>query len=214
MKSALGFRLSTDQSGVVIEIEESATEKSAWKIAYPEVKRPLKRILLDPGHSLKEPGARSNDGTAKEEDLNLLQAELIAKALMGRAKVDIYNPPEDSLQDIGNHSAGYDMFISLHNNSYDGYADPGTEVFVYPTAKQSSRELADAFVDAISFALGSTNRGMKEMNLAVLRMAEVICGGPCVLVESFFLNPYGQETAKIRAVKSAEAIATALSKML
>lgn len=214
MKSALGLKVSTGVDGVLIEIEESATEKSAWKVAYPEVKRPLKRILLDPGHSLKEPGARSRDGTAKEEDLNLLQAELVAKNLMGKAKVDIYNPPVDSLQDIGNHAAGYDIFVSFHHNSYDGYSDPGTEVLIVPTAKTASKELAHRLVVEISEALGSTVRGVKEMNLAVLRTAEVVCEGPCVLIESFFLNPYGLETAKIRSAKAAETIASCLSKML
>lgn len=174
----------------------------------------MKRILLDPGHSSDEPGARSRDGTAKEEDLNLLQAELVAKALMGKAKVDIYNPAVDSLRDIGNHAADYDMFISFHHNSYDGYSDPGTEVLISPTAKLASVELADKMVKAISSALGSADRGVLERNLGVLRTAEVVCAGPCILIESFFLNPYGHETAKIRSVKAAEAIASCLSEML
>lgn len=174
----------------------------------------MKRILIDPGHSSEEPGARSRDGTAKEEDLNLLQAELVAKALMGKAKVDIYNPAVDSLRDIGNHAADYDIFISLHHNSYDGYSDPGTEVLISPSAKLASVELADKMVKAISDALGSADRGVLERNLGVLRTAEVVCAGPCILIESFFLNPYGRETAKIRSVKAAEAIASCLSKML
>jgi N-acetylmuramoyl-L-alanine amidase len=213
MRYAQGFTVSTGQNGVLIEITENENERSVWMIAYPEIKRPLKRILLDPGHSTKVPGAQSAKG-AREEDLNLLQAEIIAKALMGKAKVDIYNPPDDVLQDIGNHSAGYDMFISLHHNSYDGYGDPGTEVLVSPTAKLESVQFADKLVKSISNALGSTNRGVKERNMAVLRTAEVICGGACVLVESFFLNPYGMETAKIRSTKAAEAIAATIESML
>lgn len=214
MKSAQGFTVSTDQSGVVIEIEESATEKIAWKIAYPEIRRPLKRILLDPGHSLQVPGARSTDGTAKEEDLNLLQAELIAKALMGRARVDIYNPPMDSLQDIGNHASGYDIFVSLHHNSYEGHDDPGCEVLISRDAKSSSRDLAAALVEAISYRLSCRNRGVKEGGWAVLRAAEVVCSGPCVLVESYFLNQYGVESAKKRSAAAAEAIVGVLESMV
>lgn len=172
-----------------------------------------KRILIDPGHSEREPGARG--AGAEEEDLNRLQAQEIAKGLLGIAKVDIYDPEVDDLYDIGDKAASYDIFLSLHHNAYEGYDDPGTEcLYSARNAKESSIRLAEKLAVAVSDALGSTNRGAKSKGLAVLSRSESVCNGPCVLMESFFLNKYDMITASTRTKKAANAIVKVLSALV
>jgi N-acetylmuramoyl-L-alanine amidase len=170
-----------------------------------------RRVLLDPGHSNKEPGARSNDGTAKEEALTLLQAQIVRDALE-KAGFDAFitNPEVDDIEKIGDSAKGYDLFLSLHLNSYDGDSDPGTEVFVVRNPTYADFAAAKAVCNSICNALKTTNRGVKEKNFTVIRAAGEVCFGPVMLVESFFLNPYNAETAKKRAIVAAEAIADAL----
>jgi len=170
-----------------------------------------KRVLLDPGHSNKEPGARSNDGTAKEEVLTLLQAQIVRDALEKAGHIAVITNPEvDDIENIGASAANYDFFLSLHLNSYDGNEDPGTEVFVVRDPTFGELSAATAVCNAVSKALGSKNRGVKQMNFTVIREAGRVCNGPVMLVESFFMNPYNAETAKKRAIVAAEAIADAL----
>jgi N-acetylmuramoyl-L-alanine amidase len=174
-----------------------------------------KRVLLDPGHSEGEPGARSNDDSAEEEDLARLQASTIQKALQDAGHVcDIYDPMVDDLSDIGRKAEGYDLFLSLHFNSYDGNKDPGTEVFVLPGADATNRKFATAILEGIVKALGSTNRGVKEANWKVIRVADQYCKGPALLIESFFLNAYSAGAAGQRATVAGGAIAKAVVGLL
>lgn len=182
----------------------------------PPAPKPLKvmRVLLDPGHSEGEPGARSNDGSAEEEDLARLQASIIQKELQTAGHVcDIYDPKVDDLSDIGRKADGYDLFLSLHFNSYDGNRDPGTEVFVLPGADATNRKFATAILNSIVGALGSTNRGVKEANWQVIRVADQYCKGPALLIESFFLNSYSAGAAMQRATLAGGAIATAVLRL-
>lgn len=173
------------------------------------------RILLDPGHSSLHPGARSKDGTAREEYLTLMQANLIAEDLKESGHIaDIFNPNDDSLTSIGKKAAGYNLFVSLHLNSYDGSEDPGTEVFVVRDASASDKAAAQIVVNEICKVLGTKNRGVKETNYTVIAEARKVCLGPVMLIESFFLNKYDAESAKKRAVQAADAITTALLKLL
>jgi N-acetylmuramoyl-L-alanine amidase len=167
-----------------------------------------KKIFLDPGHSEKETGASSAKG-AQEEDLNRLQAGLIKKGLeaTGRFEVTIFDPENDDLYAIGAASKGYDMFISLHHNSYSGTEDPGTEVlYDNDKAEAQSKKLAENLSVAISKILGVRNRGIKPFAGAVLDTAERQGVFPVVLVESYFLNPYTQAQAEDRSEKAAMAI--------
>jgi uncharacterized protein YcbK (DUF882 family) len=149
--------------------------------------------------------------------LNRAQAVYIKRVLEAAGIVaTIYDPPADGLGDIGSHARGYDCFVSLHHNSYDGDADLGTEVlFDNDKAKASSKVFAADLCNRISIALGTKNRGSRAQGLGVLDAAEQVCSGPCVLCESYFLNPYNDQAAAIkRSEKAAEAIAQGIISFL
>ncbi|HLO46806.1 MAG TPA: N-acetylmuramoyl-L-alanine amidase [Kamptonema sp.] len=182
--------------------------------------RPLKRILLDPGHSRSKPGARGASAEVKEEILNEIQATVIKEKLdQNGFVVDIYNPNTDNLTDVGKHAQGYDMFLSLHHNSYGGTGDPYTCAMIdNDKAKSSSKELAALVAKRVATAIGNPlfggthgTQGVYQAGLGVLDAAESVCEGPCILVESYFLNSYGNiniatERSKQAAIAIAEAV--------
>jgi N-acetylmuramoyl-L-alanine amidase len=174
-----------------------------------------KRVLLDPGHSEKEAGSRSNHGTAEEEDLNRLQAKIIKTRLNAAGiECDIYDPLVDNLDDIGAKAKGYYLFLSLHHNKFKGETDPGTETFVLPGADANTRKFAQAIQSAVVSALGTTDRGVKETSWQVIRVADQYSTGPAILVESYFLNPYNKAQAEERSAKAAEAISKSVIEKL
>ena len=208
-----------------------AEPTKAWPTSIPTdpVKPPPvtgKKVLLDPGHSSSRPGARSNNGIVKEELLNVIQATVIQEQLklVGIAS-DIYNPDPDNLTDVGNHAKGYDAFIALHHNSYDGSGNasggPYCCVMVLPEGrcKTSSKILAGKISESISVAIGVPNfggtdgeKGVYHAGLSVLNAAEPVCTGPCVLVESYFLNGIkDMATATEKSTIAAKAIAKAIA---
>jgi N-acetylmuramoyl-L-alanine amidase len=101
-----------------------------------------KRILLDPGHSRSRTGARGASPEVKEEILNEIQATVIKEKLDQKGfVVDIYNPDPDNLTGVGKHAQGYDMFLSLHHNSYGGTGDPYTCAMIDNDKAKPSCEL-------------------------------------------------------------------------
>lgn len=184
-----------------------------------------KKILLDCGHSKSNVGARSNNGLVKEELLNEIQAQVIKDILESAGYVaDIYNPDHDDLTGIGKRAKDYHAFVSLHHNSYSG---SGTEaggpyccVMCLPEerCKASSVKLAGKISAAISNDIGVPNfggthgeKGVYHAGLSVLNAAEPVCVGPCVLVESYFLNGIkSMAIANEKSTKAAKAIARVL----
>jgi N-acetylmuramoyl-L-alanine amidase len=181
----------------------------------PPAPKSSKKVLLDPGHSEGEAGARSNDGTAEEEDLNRLQAQIIKARLKAAGiECDIVDPMVDNLTAIGQSAKGYYLFLSLHHNKYEGGSDPGTETFVLPGADDNTRKFAQAIQSSVVKALRTQDRGVKEAGWQVTRVADQYSSGPAILVESYFLNPYSKVTAVSLSTKAAEAMSAALVSLL
>lgn len=167
------------------------------------------KIFLDPGHAESKTGARSNDGTAQEEDLNRLQASIIKRELeaTGRFECTIFDPAIDNLVEIGKAAKGHDMSLHLHHNSYSGSGDPGTEcLYDNDKAETQSKQLAVKISAAIAKSLGTKDRGAKPFGGTVMDYAEQQGNFPVVLPESYFLNPYSKAEAEERSTKAALAM--------
>jgi N-acetylmuramoyl-L-alanine amidase len=172
------------------------------------------KIFLDPGHSIRRTGARSSDGTAKEEALNVLQCNIIKRELeaTGKFLCTIYNPENDDLTDVGSQAKGHDMSLHVHHNSHDGgNTDPGTEVlYDNDKAEAQSKEFAAKLSAAIAKALGTKDRGAKPFAGTVMDVAERQGTFPVVLSESYFLNPYDKAEAEVRSATAAMAMVGAI----
>lgn len=160
-------------------------------------------ILLDPGHSQRDPGAISPNGRVKEYALNVAQAEYIKNSLKDKCTVDIYDPVGKSLSEIGNKAAGYDLFISLHHNSYSGTGEPGVEAFTPRKFDIHQREFCEKVTRKIAKELGIPDRGHKVANHNVTVAAAKHCDA--YLIESHFVND--ETSLAVATAKSLKAAA-------
>jgi N-acetylmuramoyl-L-alanine amidase len=174
--------------------------------------RPIKCIVLDPGHGGKDPG--NQEGRRQEKQYTLTFARELS-ALLSKAgfKVSLTRNSDTFIDlpvrpDLARRR-GADLFISLHFNSFDGAGAStvqGAEVFCMTPAHASSTNargegagagsfpgnrfdsknvlLAYQIQKALAEKAGSEDRGVKRARYAVLRAAEM----PAVLIEAAFMT--------------------------
>ena len=131
-------------------------------------------IVLDPGHGGVDRGASSDDGSyTAERDVNLKMAKYLRDYLNNYENVKVilthegFDSGELSVFDRAiiarNNSA--DLFVSLHNNSYDENPQEGAEVFVsantsLPKYNEQTTILAEKVLENLG-KLGIESRGVK-----------------------------------------------------
>ena len=194
---------------------------------------PSKLIVLDPGHNHGgDDGAYSTHNGVRysERDINMdiamkTKAALEAKGyrvVLTRTPFDIeYLSVNDSLTkrvELAN-SLNADLFISIHQNSFDKESANGTEVYYTTKSNDSgfpaspnkayklstSKTLANNIVNNIS-SIGFTNRGAKDGNLFVVRNTIM----PAVLVECGFISNL-KDVTNLTNSNIQEKIATAIA---
>lgn len=162
------------------------------------------KVFLNPGHDTKyDSGAVHYDadgnvdlrecdvaakiGTAVQKYLEaagcecyLMQSDNLAPTPAGRSDYD--DRQSTTVTETAN-DWGADIFISIHCNAASGTAR-GTETECY-SRMSNGGNLAQCIQDQIVSALGTVDRGVKEMpGLIVLRHTDM----PAVLVETAFID--------------------------
>jgi len=155
--------------------------------------RPYK-VLIDPGHGGKDPGAVAVYPDVLEKDINLAIAKLVKRCarrgdFLFSARLTRFTDRTVSLDDrvAQTEKINPDLFVSLHCNSFAEPDVEGVEVFFKPGCIES-RHLAQNLLEHILGAMPDhKSRGAKPANLFVLRNSPV----PAALIEYEFLsNPY------------------------
>jgi N-acetylmuramoyl-L-alanine amidase len=128
-------------------------------VSLPSMDRYLiKRIVLDPGHGGKDPGAVGRHLNLKEKDIVLKIAKKTKKLLKENLDVEIFLTREDdkfvSLADrtefANKHQA--DLFVSIHCNAAYNTHSHGTEVYYLSPAKSDEARAVEALEnDVIKF---------------------------------------------------------------
>ena|GEM_PF-229173 len=161
---------------------------------------PLSRkiIVVDAGHGGRDPGMVSNK--VEEKDINLSIAQKLQVFLeQGGATVIITRLDDKDLsknksgdmyvrRSIANSSSA-DIFVSIHQNSFNSPNVKGAQVF-YFNESDNSQKLAD-FVQTrlVEFADPSNKfKAKANSNYYVLKQTEM----PAVLVECGFLTNYNE----------------------
>ncbi len=148
----------------------------------------LVRIMIDPGHGGKDPGAVAHG--LEEKHLTLDIAKRIKRALESEYEsitVDLTRETDEyvSLTDranLANHK-DVDFFLSIHVNAGGG---TGFESYRYTNSRTPSKVYQDIIHQEVVNALGEdvTDRGKKTQNFAVLRLTKM----PALLTENLFID--------------------------
>ncbi|MCD6318675.1 N-acetylmuramoyl-L-alanine amidase [Candidatus Aerophobetes bacterium] len=116
------------------ETEEGKQLPHPSSVLPPPKKAGIQRIILDPGHGGKDPGAIGPSGL-KEKDVTLAIAKGLSALLKRNLRVEVFLTREDdefvSLDrriEIANQLEG-DIFVSIHANASWNYVAKGTETF-------------------------------------------------------------------------------------
>ncbi len=157
-------------------------------------------VVIDAGHGGHDDGATGPSGT-REKDITLSIAvklsELLKSAgyntLMTRSDDTFISLPDRSLAANGSNA---DIFVSIHCNSSEYHTGRGTEVYTEPDRlnpvykqQENSRYLAGLVQSELVKALGLTDRGIREKDLAVCRETNK----PAILIETAFIDVKEEE---------------------
>jgi N-acetylmuramoyl-L-alanine amidase len=143
------------------------------------------KIMIDPGHGGRDPGAVANGLVEKE--LALTIARNLRTALLNHYDVevrltrdrDVFLTLEERAR-LANAWAA-DCFVSIHFNAGGG---TGFETFIHPNAGKATQDIQKILHPQIKNQLACMDRGQKKANFAVLRLTKM----PAILTENLFLD--------------------------
>lgn len=180
-----------------------------------------KLIVLDPGHGGTEPGTLGKvDGEVmiQEKELNLKISNKVLKILKDKGYNVIATRTTDTYvglttrADIAN-SANADLFVSIHNNSFEDPSAKGTlTMYAYDDPKEdrniSGKTIANIMQKELVKGTGGYDRGLlKNPQIVVIRRTEM----PAILVECLFMsNP--DDMAELLKESRLDNIATHIAK--
>ncbi|WP_419890741.1 N-acetylmuramoyl-L-alanine amidase [Paenibacillus xylanexedens] len=145
------------------------------------------KVLIDPGHGGKDPGAVDNGILEKDIALKVslgIKARLEAtyedvQVLLSRS-TDVFLELKERTNKA--NGAGADILVSIHCNAGGGKG--GFETFRYTSASANSVKLQETLHKAIMSKLGGIDRGQKAQNLHMVRESKM----PAVLTENLFVD--------------------------
>jgi N-acetylmuramoyl-L-alanine amidase len=223
--------------GADLYICESDFEAAVRPILTPQVHRSvprLYRVVIDPGHGGKDPGARGAAKKLKEKDLALdisrrLQAKLAARGYSVSLTRD-----GDEFVKLGTRAAianrlRADLFLSIHLNAVGTTSVAGVETYAFTPAGQPSTRSGgsrpadekrypgnrkDPWNALIGYyvqselvkSLGARDRGLKRARWEVLKTLNC----PGLLIETGFLTNPG-EAQKMKDSRYRDKIADAIA---
>lgn len=200
LKSALIDFLSRHFSANTFQIAAAGASISGsvpeWK-PLPPLPPSKHRVMLEIGHGPGvpfDPGAIAHDSVTTEHSLNIIAANaarnVIAKAGINCTVIDTVG----SLHGIGLQSSGFDVFCSVHHNSFNGTVQRA-EAFSHATKGDGlDSELAGMIATELSKTLNIPNAGAKKAKLGVLSGAEDTNVRVAVLAEVYFIDFKGNGT--------------------
>ena len=147
-----------------------------------------RRIVIDPGHGGKDPGAISPIGLM-EKDVVLPVSLEVARLLRQTGHEVILTRQTDVFlglderADIANRRNA-DLFVSIHADSAANRAARGFTVYVCRGASVDSHATANAVIRSLDSGSGLNSRGVRTANYRVLVQTQC----PAILVELGYLS--------------------------
>ncbi len=153
------------------------------------------KIIIDPGHGGKDPGAWAKTRSRMAEKAIVLDiGKQVAEQLRRRGATVIMTRSTDVFIELDDRAKAadrnaVDLFVSIHADSAERVSASGTEIHIYTSATGTSQQAAMTMVSALRKA-GLECRGVQRSNLHVLREHS----RPAMLIECGFLTNAGDAT--------------------
>ncbi|UOR10869.1 N-acetylmuramoyl-L-alanine amidase [Halobacillus amylolyticus] len=146
----------------------------------------VERIVLDPGHGGKDPGAIGN--SLQEKDVVLNIAKRVESKLLEKGYDILMTRTDDTFVTLENRAKqantwGADLFISIHANGYHDSSAKGIETF-YSAGGSKARNLADLVQEHVISKTSNLSRGVFKADYFVLRHTNM----PAILAETGFVS--------------------------
>ncbi len=156
----------------------------------------LGKVVLDPGHGGRDPGALGKLGL-REKAINLSVAHMVADLLEKRGAKVILTRRNDQTVELEDrcyfsNKAGPDLFVSIHADWAQNSLAKGFTIYTARSCSRESREAASMIARHMAHA-GVTSRGVRRANYRVL----VGTKAPAVLVELGYMS--NREEARLLA---------------
>ena len=155
----------------------------------------MTKIMIDPGHGGKDPGAVGNGLQEKELTLDIakrikriLETEYTGVQVRLTRETDTYLDLSERARMA--NQWGADLFLSIHINAGGG---TGWESFRYSSASSRAVAYQNVIHPEVIRATGVRDRGKKMANFAVLRETKM----PALLTENLFIDNE-QDVAKLK----------------
>ncbi|MCM3761841.1 N-acetylmuramoyl-L-alanine amidase [Alkalihalobacillus oceani] len=161
------------------------------------------KIMLDPGHGGRDPGAVANG--LQEKEIVLTIARKIRHLLLKQYEVDVSLTRETDIFVTLEERArmandwGADYFLSIHVNASGG---TGFESYIHPSAPARTKEYQQVIHKSIIERINERDRGMKIANFSVLRQTRM----SALLTENLFIDNE-IDSSKLKRKVTLEALA-------
>ena len=171
------FTASIDANQTTVAQESSSKQLAAPTVLSLKQGKGKLKVLIDPGHGGKDPGA-IRKGSAREKELNLKVAKLVYSLLSKEKNVEVKMTRENdtfiSLGERARMSSKYeaDIFVSIHTNAAKRSTASGFEVY-FRSDRASDAEAAQTAAlenEALQYE-GKTSNGVSFADLLLQSLA-------------------------------------------
>ena len=171
----------------------------------------MAKVIIDPGHGGRDPGAIPVDGLPMEKDVALAIARAIhgkepnlpgvqfAYTRLGDQTVDL-----DTRVKFANDTKA-DLFVSIHLNADEQRKGRGAETYCYPGSIEGQK-LATAVQASLVWNTELRDRGVKQAEFYVLRNTTM----PAILVEAGFIGGFPDEAKYVTRPETISKIAESI----
>jgi len=153
--------------------------KTNFISAEPPIDNSIRRIVLDPGHGGKDPGAVGHSRNNFEKDVALTVAKKLKRILLEQMNVEVLLTRENddfvSLQKrtkFANEKKA-DLFISIHCNAHRKKTANGIEVYFLSTAKTDDARAVEAMENDVVFKYEGGEEAVKEYDDLAFILADM-----------------------------------------
>ncbi|MTH55035.1 N-acetylmuramoyl-L-alanine amidase [Bacillus mangrovi] len=147
-----------------------------------------RKIMIDPGHGYKDPGAVNKNTGQKEKNIVLDIGKRTVSKLSAKDAYPVMTRTGDTYPTLDERvemavKQNADVFVSIHNNANISSSPDGTETY-WSTKSPESKLLAEEIQKQLASDLEMDNRGVKTADFKVIKHGYM----PSVLVEVGFLS--------------------------